>query len=362
MKLLTVVGARPQFVKAAAISMCLRERPEFAGIESVLVHTGQHYDRRMSDIFFDELGIEAPKYSLGVAGGGHGDMTGRMMQALEPVLVAEKPDCLLIYGDTNSTAAAAMVAAKLCIPIAHVEAGLRSFNRAMPEEINRVVADHLSTHLYCPTEAAAANLAAEGLVKGVSNVGDVMYDVALRMAGDGADDPVQLERFGLRDEEYLLVTLHRAENTNDLDRLGEVLSALNDLSRATKVVFPIHPRTRGVIEKHGLDHLLQPLQMLEPVGFADMLRLERRAKCILTDSGGVQKEAYFYGVPCVTARDETEWIETVETGWNTIAGATRARIVEAVLAMRAPDSKPEVYGSGDSARAILEDLLAHYPG
>lgn len=360
MKLLTIVGARPQFVKASAVSACLRDDPACAGIENVLVHTGQHFDHQMSQVFFDELEIDERTIYLGISGGSHGEMTGRMLQAVEPVLVAEKPDCLLIYGDTNSTLAAALAAAKLGVPIAHVEAGLRSFNRTMPEEINRVVADHLSAHLYCPTSVAAENLAREGITAGVSTPGDVMYDVALRIGGRRDDDIDFLERFGVTGKGFALVTFHRAENTNDLSRLVQILGALDELADHLPVLFPLHPRTRAVVAANKLEHLLTKVQVIEPVGFGDMLRLERSARFILTDSGGVQKEAYFYGTPCITARDETEWVETVNTGWNVVVGASRERIVSAALDFQIPRERPEVYGNGTASRQILLDLLSHY--
>lgn len=360
MKLATIVGARPQFVKASAISTCLRDDPAFASIENVLVHTGQHYDHEMSRIFFDELQIDERTIYLGISGGSHAEMTGRMLQAIEPVLIAETPDCLLIYGDTNSTLAAALAAAKLGFPIAHVEAGLRSFNRSMPEEINRVIADHLSTHLYCPTVTAAENLAREGITTGVSTPGDVMYDVALRIGDSSGDDVDFLSRFGITNRNFALATFHRAENTNDLERLEQILTALDDLAEHLPVQFPIHPRTRAIVEANNLGHLLHRVRVMDPLGFVDMLRLERSAKFILTDSGGVQKEAYFYGTPCITARDETEWVETVTTGWNLIVGASRQNIVSAALGFRMPTARPEVYGNGTASRQILLDLLSHY--
>lgn len=360
MKLVTVLGARPQFVKASAVSACLREDSIFSSIENILVHTGQHFDHQMSQVFFDELQIDERVINLNISGGNHGEMTGRMLQAIEPALIAEKPDCLLIYGDTNSTLAAALAAAKLGMPIAHVEAGLRSFNRSMPEEINRVVADHLSSHLYCPTADAVNNLAREGITNGVSTPGDVMYDVALRVSNHFGNDADFLCQFGVMSKHFALVTIHRAENTNDPARLKQILEAMNDLADHLPVLFPIHPRTRAVVAAQNLKHLLSNVQVLEPVSFGNMLRLERCASVILTDSGGVQKEAFFYGTPCVTMRDETEWVETVSTGWNVVVGASRQRIVSAALDFQIPAERPEVYGNGTAARQILLDLLSHY--
>ena len=357
MKIVSVVGARPQFVKAAPVSEALLA----AGHREVLVHTGQHYDANMSAVFFEELGIRAPDVNLEVGSGAHGAQTGAMLGGIEKVLLAERPDWALVYGDTNSTLAGALAAAKLHVPVAHVEAGLRSFNRAMPEEINRVVADHLSTLLLCPSETAAANLAAEGVVRGVHVVGDVMYDAVLHFAAVARERSAALRRLGLARRGYLLATVHRAENTDDPRRLGEILKAFGELGEA--VVFPLHPRTAGVLSGRGGAGVPDNVRLVEPVGYLDMLVLEENARAILTDSGGVQKEAYWLGVPCVTLRDETEWVETVEAGGNVLTGADARRIVEAVArvpAMAAAE-RPPLYGDGRTAARCVRAMEESRP-
>lgn len=360
LKIVTIVGARPQFVKASAVSRAIATH--YAGrIEEVLVHTGQHFDDNMSQVFFDELNIPAPKHHLAIYGGSHGAMTGRMLESVERVLLAEKPDWVLIYGDTNSTLAGALAAAKLHLPVAHVEAGLRSFNMKMPEEINRIVADRLSSLLFCPTETAVQNLAAEGLTRGVHNVGDVMYDVAQFQGDRAAKHTRVLETLTLKPGEFALATCHRAENTDDGARLAAILESLAALSHDLPVVLPLHPRTAKQITQFGLAHHLESLVVTEPLPFLDMMALEQAARLILTDSGGVQKEAFFFGVPCVTLRDETEWIETVELGWNRLVGTDRAAIRAAVtdsLSRRLPAPKGHPYGTGAAARDMLGLLLA----
>jgi UDP-GlcNAc3NAcA epimerase len=356
MKILTVVGARPQFIKAAAVSRALSARSE-QGLSEVMVHTGQHYDEKMSDVFFAELGIRTPAYNLGVAGGTHGAMTGRMLEAIEQVLLAQRPDWTLIYGDTNSTLAAALAASKLHIPVAHVEAGLRSFNMKMPEEINRIVADRLSSLLLCPTHASIANLAREGVARGVHLVGDVMYDVALHFAQVADARTNVLQKLDLTPAGYVLATCHRAENTDDPQRLAQVIEGLATLARSRRVVLPIHPRTLGKVRQFGLDAALAGVTVIEPVSYLEMVALEKHAAAIVTDSGGVQKEAFFYRVPCVTARDETEWVETVDSGWNTLVGADAAKIVAAVLRDRAPTQDVNPYGAGNAAELIVDRLL-----
>lgn len=358
-KIVTIIGARPQFIKAAAVSRVIRnEFPE--SVTEVLVHTGQHFDENMSKVFFDELDIPEPKYNLEISGGQHGAMTGRMLESVEKVLLDEKPDWVLIYGDTNSTLAGALAAAKLHIPVAHVEAGLRSFNMRMPEEVNRIVSDRIATLLFCPTETAVRNLEAEGVTKGVSNVGDVMFDVALHYKEQARQQSRVLEQTGLKEKAFVLATCHRAENTDDSQRLAQIVDALGTVAKRLPVVFPIHPRTRKLIAEQGLAEELGEVRITDPIPFLDMVALEQAASLILTDSGGVQKEAYFYGVPCVTMRDETEWVETVELGWNVLVGASTARIVSAVeralAAARASDSASP-YGSGDSARRIVKTLV-----
>ncbi|WP_243089948.1 non-hydrolyzing UDP-N-acetylglucosamine 2-epimerase [Thermus neutrinimicus] len=314
MTVVSVVGARPQFIKAAAVSRVLRATP---GLREVLVHTGQHHDDNMSRVFFEELEIPEPDYHLGIGGGTHGQNTGRMLEAIEGVLLKEKPDWVLVYGDTDSTLAGALAAAKLHIPVAHVEAGLRSFNRRMPEEINRVLTDHVSDLLFAPTETAVQNLLREGIpADKVHLVGDVMYDAALYYGEKAERESQILQRLNVAPKGYILATVHRAENTDDPVRLRVILEALAQVHREVPVVFPVHPRTRKRAEAYGLEELLDRMLTIEPVGYLDMVMLEKNARLIATDSGGVQKEAFFYRVPCATLRDETEWVELVESGWN----------------------------------------------
>ena len=357
-KIVTIVGARPQFIKAAAVS---REILKHAGsLDEVMVHTGQHYDPNMSQVFFDELEIPAPHYNLEISGGGHGAMTGRMLEGIERILLDEKPDWVLIYGDTNSTLAGALAAAKLHIPVAHVEAGLRSFNMRMPEEINRILADRVSTLLLCPTAVAVDNLAREGITQGVHNVGDVMYDVALHYRERARVGSRILQTLALREKKFALATCHRAENTDDPARLEGIVSALAQIAADMPVVLPLHPRTRKLLQQFGLERHLAALTVVDPLPFLDMVALEQAARVILTDSGGVQKEAFFYRVPCITMRDETEWVETVELGWNHLAGADRATILAAHAALAAgtahTDCQP--YGDGHAAGRMLALLQA----
>lgn len=346
-RILTVVGARPQLVKAAAVSRALAAQP---GLREILVHTGQHFDAGMSDVFFVELGIPAPAHHLGIHGGGHGEMTGRMLVALEQVMREDGPDCVLVYGDTNSTLAGALAAAKLNLPVAHVEAGLRSFNRRMPEEINRIVADRLSTLLFCPTATSVANLAREGMTAGVHAVGDVMYDVTLHAGAAAKAKSRILERLGFVPKGYALATVHRAENTDDPAALAAVLAYLRAEARERPIVLPLHPRTRDAAKRANI--ALDGLVVTEPVGFLDMHRLIDGAACVFTDSGGVQKEAYFHRVPCVTLRGETEWVETIEAGWNRL--------------WRGPDYRPRRdipdYGDGRSAEKIAAILASRFAG
>jgi UDP-GlcNAc3NAcA epimerase len=346
-KIVSIIGARPQFIKAAAVSRKLRERHT-----EILVHTGQHYDYEMSGVFFDGLDLPTPDVNLEVGSGSHGAQTSAMLSGVESVLLAERPDCLLIYGDTNSTLAGALAASKLLIPIVHVEAGLRSFNRAMPEEINRVVADHLSSALLCPSDTAVHNLAAEGVTANVHLVGDVMLD-ALTWANQRVTDRRSeiLSRFGVRSNAFLLATVHRAENADDAPRLTAILKALDDIGEP--VIFPVHPRTRSRIRESG--HRPSPLvQLVDPVGYLEMVALAGAARLVLTDSGGLQKEAYWLKVPCITLRGETEWVETVETGWNVLAGADRHRIGMAVRSAVAPGSHPALYGDGHASTRCVE--------
>jgi len=349
MKLVTVVGARPQFVKAAAVSRKLREHHR-----EILVHTGQHYDYQMSGIFFDGLGLPKPEINLGVGSGTHSYQTAAMLQGIENLLLAELPDCVLIYGDTNSTLAAALAASKLLIPVAHIEAGLRSFNRSMPEEINRVVADHLSDLLLCPSNTAVDNLAAEGLSKNVHIVGDVMFDILKCVRPQVENNRDVLDRLKLREKAYLLVTVHRSENTDNVARLVTLLDAFNSIDEP--IVFPVHPRTRKVISEIRFQPKAN-VELLEPLGFVDMVTLSAHARMILTDSGGLQKEAYWLGVPCLTLRNETEWIETVETGWNLLVGANATRILEGVRHLHPLSPQPPLYGDGTAADKCV-DLIS----
>jgi UDP-N-acetylglucosamine 2-epimerase len=320
----------------------------------ILVHTGQHYDYQMSGVFFDGLQIPAPDVNLSVGSGSHGGQTAAMLKGIEDVLLHERPDWLLIYGDTNSTLAGALAAAKLSVPIAHIEAGLRSFNRRMPEEINRVLADHVSDLLLCPSDTAAANLAAEGISQNVHVVGDVMLDVLNWARRRAQENPTQiLERLEVQRGSYLVATVHRSENTDDVTRLEGILRAFNRLDEP--IVFPVHPRAQKVIAQSNC-HLRSHIRLIDPLGYLDMVALTAGARLVLTDSGGLQKEAYWLSVPCVTLRDETEWVETTETGWNRLAGADANRIVRAVRSLVPPDRHPALYGDGDAAARCV-DLL-----
>jgi UDP-GlcNAc3NAcA epimerase len=341
-RLLTVVGARPQFIKAAAVSRALKD----CGLEEILVHTGQHFDELMSAVFFDELDIPQPKHNLQINGLGHAAMTGRMLEGLEVVMILEKPIIVLVYGDTNSTLAGALAAAKLNIPIAHIESGLRSFNRTMPEEINRVMTDHLSTLLFCPTRVAVGNLATEGITRGVHAVGDVMYDSTLFAIERGKTRSTIVERLGLAPRSYAVATIHRAENTGDPARFARIMTWLEQAAQDHQVVMPVHPRIRKLLTMRGTD--LSRVKLIEPLGYLDMTWLVHHAAAVLTDSGGLQKEAYFHRVPCVTLRDETEWVETIEAGWNRL--------------WTSPDYKercpiPE-YGTGRSAHTIARHIAS----
>jgi UDP-GlcNAc3NAcA epimerase len=359
LKIVTIVGARPQFIKAAAVSRVLRARPE---VHEVLVHTGQHYDENMSAIFFSELEIPEADYNLGIGGGTHGVQTGRMLEAVERVIVDEKPEWVLVYGDTNSTLAGALAAAKLRAPVAHVEAGLRSFNRAMPEEINRVVADHLSDLLFAPTTVAAANLAREGVpANRVHMTGDVMYDAALFYARKARASSRILDTLGLTSGGYALATIHRAENTDDPTRLGAVFEAIAALAERMRVVLPLHPRTRNALAVAAPGHRWSDaLMIVDPVGYLDMVTLESNARLVVTDSGGVQKEAYFYKVPCATLRTETEWTELVDAGWNTLLDPTTRGLTARLFSQLdapLPSIHPQLYGDGNAAAQIAEALI-----
>lgn len=307
----TVVGARPQFIKAAAVSRVIAGRPN---LNELIVHTGQHYDPDMSDVFFDELGIPVPARRYEFGGGSHGAMTGKMLAAIEEALVEDKPDAVLVYGDTNSTLAGALAAAKLHIPVIHVEAGLRSFNRRMPEEINRVMADHLSALLLCPTQTGVDNLKAEGITRGVHAVGDVMHDATLYAIEQSRAKSDVIEKLDLEGRDYAVCTLHRAENTDDPERFARIIAFLEEQARERLVVFPVHPRTRKVMAERGISP--KGVKQVAPMGYFDLNRLMAGSSLVLTDSGGLQKEAYFHRKPAITLRDETEWVETIEAGWN----------------------------------------------
>ena len=348
MRVLSVVGARPQFIKAAPVSRQLRRQHQ-----EVLLHTGQHYDHGMSQVFFDDLGIPMPDVNLGIGSATHGRQTGQMLAGIESVLLEKQPDWMLVYGDTNSTLAGALAAAKLHIPVGHVEAGLRSFNRAMPEEINRVLTDHIADLLFCPTETAVSNLAVEGIVAGVHDTGDVMLDAVLHHASVAEERSTILDGLALEPRSYLLATVHRPRNTDRTENLRAILEALSQVGET--VIFPVHPRTSKMMHAEELS-VSASVRLIEPVGYLDMLQLERNARLILTDSGGVQKEAYFLAVPCVTLRQETEWVETVEAGWNMLVKADKERILESVRGFSAPATHPEVFGDGHAAEKIVHLL------
>jgi UDP-N-acetylglucosamine 2-epimerase len=351
MKILTIVGARPQFIKAWPIGRALAER----GIDEHLVHTGQHYDDRMSQVFFDEMGIRRPDRNLEIGSGSHGAQTGRMLIALEEVMLEERPDWVLVYGDTNTTLAGAIAACKLEIPIAHVEAGLRSFNRAMPEEHNRVLTDHCSTLLFCPTQTAVDNLAHEGVERGVELVGDVMYDAVLHFGAMARTRSTIFSEAEVLEGDYFLATIHRAYNTDDPDRLLAILRALDGLGAT--VVLPVHPRTKARLAEHAPNARFSRIRMIDPVGYLDMLQLEQGARAIVTDSGGVQKEAYFFCVPCFTLRPETEWVETVAAGWNTLASENADALASLVAGWKRPsEPPPPLFGRGDAATLIVQRL------
>ena len=402
MKMVTVVGARPQFIKAAAVSQAIqafnRERCSFGrpnskkSIQEILIHTGQHYDYLMDRVFFEELRLPNPDYYLGIGSGSHARQTGMMLERIETVLQKEKPKVVIVYGDTNSTLAGALAAAKLNIPVAHVEAGLRSYNRTMPEELNRILTDHLSTFLFCPTIQAVKNLSKEGIKDRktilVKKVGDVMYDSvlfyskiaekrstilkdlnlfpynsSLRHAprgvhGSPGPHMVQGE---LPTPNYYLATLHRAENTDNPKKLKSILSGLNEIGKNVPVILPLHPRTKKMIETYHLHRAVIKIKLIAPVPYLDMLKLEKNAKAILTDSGGVQKEAYWFGVPCFTLRDETEWVETAKSGWNRLVGSDFKRILEGVnITQRMRLPQEGIFGNGRASKKIVRIISRSY--
>ena len=360
LKILTIVGARPQFIKAAAVSRIARSLDH---ITEVLVHTGQHYDQNMSDVFFTELDIPKPDYHLGIGSASHGAQTGKMLEAIEQVLITEKPDWVLVYGDTNSTLAGAIAATKLHIPIAHVEAGLRSFNRRMPEEVNRVLTDHAANLLFTPTTTANQNLYQEGISRNLVHlVGDVMYDASLYYVQRAELASHILDSLNLKPQQYVLSTIHRAENTDSSARLTAIFKALSKFSKEITVVIPLHPRTKKILEDMQLlDKIPKTLCLIEPVGYYDIIMLEKNAKMIVTDSGGIQKEAYFYQVPCATLRDQTEWVELVESGWNCLISpdSTSSKILQKLhhqIHQPSPLDTNQLYGDGTASTKILKTL------
>lgn len=357
LKIISVVGARPQFIKAAPVCKALREHHE-----ELLVHSGQHYDYAMSDVFFEQLGIPKPDFNLAVGSGSHARQTGEMMPMLEQLFEEQCPDVVLVYGDTNTTLAAGLAAAKLGISVVHVEAGLRSFNRSMPEEINRVVVDHVSDVLLCPTRASVVNLEAEGITQGVYLVGDVMLDTA-RFFAENIDSSATLDAFEVERDGYYFATVHRAGNSDSKANLGAIVEAFSQMDKP--VLWAVHPRTRKNLEDFGLLEAVEAaetIHMIPPVSYLETVGLLRSATALLTDSGGMQKEAYFFGVPCITLREETEWVETVELGWNALVGADTNRILAAAASIQRPLSRPAVYGDGHAAEAIVAALEERYGG
>lgn len=355
---MTIVGARPQFIKASVLSREIAEhnRSSSTPIEEMMVHTGQHFDQNMSGNFFEQLAIPTPKFNLDINQGHHGQMTGRMLEGLEQLMLQERPDRVLVYGDTNSTLAGALAASKLHIPVAHVEAGLRSFNKQMPEELNRIMADHVSDLLFCPTQAAVNNLARENIKQGVHLVGDIMYDAFLFAQGQAqanAKLPGNIQP--LLDEDFVLATLHRAENTDDPARLKNALNALNRLALTTPVIFPLHPRTKNKISEYDLQATTTNLTLCEPLGYNEMVLLLSHCSKVITDSGGLQKEAYFAKVPCITLRDQTEWVETLEAGWNKLVNLNMP-LTEQQLELPVQNDWQVLYGNGLTGKRVLEYL------
>jgi UDP-GlcNAc3NAcA epimerase len=356
MKILTIIGARPQFIKAGSISREIANQ-KINGVEisEVLVHTGQHYDSNMSDIFFEQMHIPKPHYFLGVGGKSHGAMTGQMIEKIEEIIIFEKPDWLVLYGDTNSTLAGAISAKKLHIKIAHIEAGLRSFNMAMPEEVNRIIADRVSNILFCPTDTAVENLLNEGygnLDCKIVKSGDVMQDGAIFYRNLSIKPSIEIK------ENFILCTIHRAENTDDVTRLKNIFEAINEIAKEKQVILPLHPRTKKILETLNLD--INNLSIIDPVGYLEMVWLVTNCDLVMTDSGGLQKEAYFFEKPCITLRDETEWVELVNRGVNTLVGAVKENILKAinnVTNYKKQDSLPKLYGEGDASKIIINELL-----
>jgi UDP-GlcNAc3NAcA epimerase len=355
MKIITVIGARPQFVKAAVVSRALLNTNN---IEEILVHTGQHFDKNMSDVFFEEMEIPKPQYNLNINGLSHGAMTGQMLQGVEELCIKEKPDYVLVYGDTNSTIAGALAAKKLGIGVIHIEAGLRSFNWTMPEEINRILTDSISDILFCPTDTAIFNLNNEGIRDGIVKViknGDVMQDAAIYYADKSEERSTILKQLGLRSNDFVLATLHRQENTDDLNRLTAVLKAFNNIAKEIKLIVPLHPRTRKIIDRENIS---TNFTIIDPVGYFDMLEILKKCKMVLTDSGGLQKEAYFFNKYCITLRNETEWVELIQNGFNQLAGADTDKILESfrMFSNMKFNKHIELYGGGKAAEIISETL------
>lgn len=357
MKIITVVGARPQLIKAAALSFEIMKNNPF---NEVIVHTGQHFDYSMSDVFFEKLSIPKPKFNLDINGGTHGDMTGKMLTELERVFIEEKPNGVLVYGDTNSTLAGALAAAKLHIPVFHVEAGLRSFNKKMPEEINRILTDHLSDLLFCPTDTSLMNLTREGISENAYMCGDIMCD-SVRMFSDISENTSNiLENLSIKKSEYIFSTIHRAENTDSVEKITNILNGLSKLSLEFPTILALHPRTKNVIEKFGLSHLIANLIIIEPLDYFDTLKLVNHAKFVITDSGGLQKECYMLQVPCLTVRPETEWIETVEAGWNILSTPTPEKMCSLVKDFVKPSLHPELFGDGHTSKRIVSQILEYF--
>ena len=361
--IITITGARPQFIKAASVSRAVKKFKDASGkvfLAEKILHTGQHYDDNMSRIFFEQLEIPEPVWNLNVGSATHGRQTGEMLEKIEAVLLKEKPDYCIVYGDTNSTLAGALAAAKLHIPVAHVEAGLRSFNKRMPEEINRLLTDHISQLLFCPTDVAVNNLKAEGIKTGIQKTGDVMYDSIIYYSQKARNIAAKLfQKYSIQSKSFYLATVHRAENTDDKNRLSQIAQAFNEIAQpACPLILPLHPRTVKYIHNYKL-RLSENVKILEPLSYLEMLALEENAKAILTDSGGIQKEAFCLGVPCITLRDETEWLETVQTGCNTLTGSDTQKIVQAVknLKRTSPSDIQKFYGDGKASEKIVEIIV-----
>jgi UDP-GlcNAc3NAcA epimerase len=365
MKIVTILGARPQFIKSAPVSRAIQDHnlknPDNQ-VNEIIVHTGQHYDDNMSAIFFEELNIPKPNVNLGVGSGSHGWQTAQMLIRIEEILIEQKPNWVMVYGDTNSTLAGALAAVKLNIPVAHVESGLRSFNREMPEEHNRVIVDHCSDMLFCPTQTAVDNLSKERISQDVYLVGDTMYDAVLQFSEIAQMRSTILENLGIKPKEYLLATVHRPHNTDIPENLKSILSAFLEINEP--IIFPVHPRTRQKLQElstynliSSSTHRLKNLKLIPPVGYLDMQMLMQNAKAILTDSGGIQKEAYFFGVPCITMRTETEWVETVRAGLNVVVGSEREKIINAIRSIKVNYPHLKIYGNGDAAKKIIQCMI-----